>query len=237
MSTRDDILAAALRIFTEAGSRGATTRRIAAEAGVNEITLFRHFGSKELLLREALRFAGAGANVAGLPESPTDPAAELAWWCARQLDGLHAVRDLLRTAMAEQHSTPGAGEVACEVPSRMAAELAAYIRRLQAAGGADPEVDADGASSMLVGALFTDAVTRDLMQARYPVPRVTAAALYAGLLLRALAASGGGSPSSREGPAAAGGTPGVDPDGRPAREDGSPSGSGDDQPDLWGGLL
>ena len=46
MELRDRILEAAALVYAETGFRGATTRRIAERAGVNEITLFRHFGSK-----------------------------------------------------------------------------------------------------------------------------------------------------------------------------------------------
>jgi AcrR family transcriptional regulator len=51
---REQLLQAALRVYAVAGVRGATTRRIAHEAGVNEVTLLRHFGSKDTLLQEAL---------------------------------------------------------------------------------------------------------------------------------------------------------------------------------------
>ena len=55
MENRQRSLDAAARIYGEAGFRGATTRRIAAEAGVNEVTLFRIFGSKASLLAEAVQ--------------------------------------------------------------------------------------------------------------------------------------------------------------------------------------
>ncbi len=54
MSTEQRILEAALRIFASEGYTGATTRRIAEEANVAEVTLFRKFQSKENLLREVL---------------------------------------------------------------------------------------------------------------------------------------------------------------------------------------
>jgi AcrR family transcriptional regulator len=47
---RDRLLAAAARIFARDGLTGATTRAIAREAGVNEVTLFRHFQTKDRLL-------------------------------------------------------------------------------------------------------------------------------------------------------------------------------------------
>lgn len=48
--TRDRILTAARDVIAKKGKRGATTREIAEVAGVNEATLFRHFGTKEALL-------------------------------------------------------------------------------------------------------------------------------------------------------------------------------------------
>ncbi len=49
-STRERLLAAAARVYVRAGLTGATTREIAEEAGVNEVTLFRHFKNKDRLL-------------------------------------------------------------------------------------------------------------------------------------------------------------------------------------------
>jgi AcrR family transcriptional regulator len=53
--TRKKLLEATLRLISEKGYLGATTREIAKEAGVTEITLFRHFGSKERLFEEVLQ--------------------------------------------------------------------------------------------------------------------------------------------------------------------------------------
>lgn len=48
--TRDRLLKAAIEVFSTEGVVGATTREIARVAEVNEVTLFRHFKSKEQLL-------------------------------------------------------------------------------------------------------------------------------------------------------------------------------------------
>lgn len=50
--TRKKIMDVALRLFSESGYYSTPTKRIAQEAGVNELTLFRHFGSKEHLFQE-----------------------------------------------------------------------------------------------------------------------------------------------------------------------------------------
>jgi AcrR family transcriptional regulator len=52
--TRERIIDAAARTFSLEGIQGATTRHIAREASVNEVTLFRHFKSKEQLLGAVL---------------------------------------------------------------------------------------------------------------------------------------------------------------------------------------
>lgn len=52
--TRERILQAAAKLFYEQGFSATSTRLIAAEAGVNEVTLFRRFGSKEKLLEEII---------------------------------------------------------------------------------------------------------------------------------------------------------------------------------------
>jgi AcrR family transcriptional regulator len=52
--TRQRLLEATLKLISEKGYLGSTTREIALEAGVTELTLFRHFGTKEKLFEELL---------------------------------------------------------------------------------------------------------------------------------------------------------------------------------------
>ena len=53
-NTEQKILDAAVKVFSSDGYAGATTRKIAQEANVTEVTLFRKFQSKENLLKEVL---------------------------------------------------------------------------------------------------------------------------------------------------------------------------------------
>jgi AcrR family transcriptional regulator len=164
MTVRDQLLAAAARVYAEAGYRGATTRRIAQEAGVNEITLFRHFGSKQSLLHEAVARAGGLRTDTLLPEDPVDPAAELLRWATSHIADLHEHRSLIRTCLGELEARPGLVSSSLESPSAQAAEaLAVYLRRLRERRLAGAGFDEHVASAMLMGTLFGDAMGRDVV--------------------------------------------------------------------------
>lgn len=49
--TSKKIMKVALKLFSEQGYYPTTTKQIAEEAGVNELTIFRHFGSKSNLFQ------------------------------------------------------------------------------------------------------------------------------------------------------------------------------------------
>jgi AcrR family transcriptional regulator len=62
--TKRRILQAAELVFSRDGFQGATTREIAREAGVNEVTIFRHFHTRKELLGATLeRGCAACANL------------------------------------------------------------------------------------------------------------------------------------------------------------------------------
>src|SRR6476646_2662442 len=81
--TRQRLLDAAFQVCSERGLHGATTREIADVAQVTEVTLFRHFGSKEKLIAALFEHV-----VATLTESLNEAEA----------DGQDLERDLLRYA-------------------------------------------------------------------------------------------------------------------------------------------
>lgn len=57
MERREQILMAAWGVLAQVGYEKITTRRIAEAAGINIATLHYHFGSKEAVLTETLRYA------------------------------------------------------------------------------------------------------------------------------------------------------------------------------------
>jgi len=61
--TEKKILLAATKLFSESGYSGVSTRKIAEQAGVNEITLFRYFKSKSNLLQSVIKYFAVEGNI------------------------------------------------------------------------------------------------------------------------------------------------------------------------------
>jgi AcrR family transcriptional regulator len=196
----EQLLTAALKVFAEAGTRGATTRRIAQEAGVNEVTLFRHFGSKEALIRQAVSSTNEGVMLNRLPEHPVDAEQELLAWARLHYQFLFSIRSFIRIGMAEFLEHPDVTMETCRFPVRIANDLHDYLTRLRAEGLAGGEWNARAAASMLMGALFADAMGRDVMPARYPYSQRDAVKHYVSMFLCAIGVNNAAPPARKSRP-------------------------------------
>jgi AcrR family transcriptional regulator len=193
MDIRERILQAAARVYAQHGFRGATTRLIAIEAGVNEVTLFRTFGSKAALFEAMMQSQAASLPVPELPDAPADPQAELTPWCAALLGHMRQWRSIIRKSFGELEERPEAANLMCEGPNCAAEALAAYVTRLQLTGIADETADVATAVSMFISSMFGDAVGRDVLPPdAFPQPEEEAPARYVNVFLRAVGALGAG---------------------------------------------
>ncbi len=186
MTVRDQLLDAAARLYAEAGYRGATTRRIAGQAGVNEVTLFRHFGSKDALIKEAITRAGLSGVTDLLPHIPRDPFREIRDWARAHIGELRERRSLIRTCMGEIEQHPGIFSEQNSPPAVAAKALCQYLCRLREAGLAKAQFDETAASALLMGALFADAMGRDIMPDLYRNEPEQALDEYVRLFLRSI---------------------------------------------------
>lgn len=174
MEVRDKILEAAVTAYSEFGY-GATTRRVADLAGVNEVTLFRHFGSKSALMDEALtHFLRRLADTdRPLPSVPVEPERELREWALAFHARLHAARHFLRRAIGAIEARQHDAAEAMKASMCAEEELERYVGALDAHGWlralAVPDderaVHLHAAQGMLFGGLFGDALWRDFMPA------------------------------------------------------------------------
>ena len=185
-SARGKLLAAAARVFEMRGATGATTRQIAEEAGVNEVTLFRLFGSKDALLDAAIHQQVARERPTPLPEVPVDPESEVTLWCASELARLNRSGGLLRQCFAEREGRGDHVQEAGGVMAGCATVLRGYTERLAASDIVSCK-ECDAAVSMLVSTIVADALVRGDVPDVYRVPLDEAPRRYAQAFLRALA--------------------------------------------------
>lgn len=183
---RHRILAAAARVYAQYGFRGATTRLIAAEAGVNEVTLFRTFGSKAELLQAMLQFKVSADSAPAIAGDLNDPETKITEWCGSLLEHLRGHAQVIRKTIAEAEERPDSACAACEGSNSAGASLYLYVERLREAGLADPDSDLRTAVSMFMSAMFGDALYRDVMPDVFPQPVESAPAKYVQTFLRAV---------------------------------------------------
>jgi AcrR family transcriptional regulator len=186
MDIRDRILDAAKKVYAQHGFRGATTRLIAIEAGVNEVTLFRTFGSKAALFEALMQAHVAASPIPDLPDIPVDASREMTEWCAAILHHLRENRSLIRTSFGEIEDRPAAAVSMCEGPNCAGAILSGYAQRLQSMGIAASDADTSTAVAMLMSSMIGDAISRDVMPSAFPQPESEAPARYVGVFMRAL---------------------------------------------------
>lgn len=189
MDVREQLLEAAVKVFANAGFRGATTRRIAQEAGVNEVTLFRQFGSKEGLILEAvLRSIERLRDEAVLPAIPSDPAAELLDWTRRHFEFVLRNHRLIKAAMADAQSHPDMACIGDRIGTSTELSLRTYLECLREGGLCASDVDVEVASNVLSGVVFADAMGRDVHPQCYPYSADEAPQRYVAFFLRAIGA-------------------------------------------------
>ena len=156
---RQLLISAAARVFARDGLDGATTRAISREAGVNEVTLFRNFGTKEHLIEAVV------GSVFGMAKAPaaddgaargTSLRADLAQFARRYEELLEDNLPLVRTMIGEIHRHADCQQEALKGifwPMR-----AALVERLRAAcksGEARPGLNPALAADLLAGMIFS----------------------------------------------------------------------------------
>ncbi len=187
-NARQRLLDAAREVFAQFGAAGATTRRIAEVAGVNEVTVFRLFHSKEELLDEAARVHVTGEHAMPLPQPPRHPERELTAWCAREIERLRASRTFILQCLSEECAHPELGEFGALPMAQGAEELGRYVDQLAHDGRIKHPNDRAAAMTMFLGAMYADALGRPTLPGVVTIPQDQAPAMYVRLFLRSLGA-------------------------------------------------
>lgn len=164
--THQRIVAAAARVFARHGLAGATTRAIATEAGVNEVTLFRHFRTKDRLLAAVVgqQFGSTDRDetAAALPVT-SDLRADLLEHGRRFTQLLEQNLPLVRTMLGEIHHRHRDQEtqVFRGIFHPIKAAILARIAIAQKNGELRNDIGAAVLSDLFGGMIFTGVIRRD----------------------------------------------------------------------------
>lgn len=186
MAIRESLLDVTARLYAEHGWLGTTTRRIAEAAGVNEVTLFRQFGSKESLLVEAIQHAAGDHAVARLPEMPVRMAHELAAWGVIHHRSIREMSGIIRSCLAEWEQRPALAPKVCNGGLLAVADVIRYLGIARQRRMIAPAGSIEAAAVMLVHAIFMDAMTRNIMPATRLGSAEETISSFVSLLLRGL---------------------------------------------------
>ncbi len=156
-STRERLLDAAADTFGRDGIQGATTREIARQAGVNEVTLFRHFKSKEQLLREVLQ-RGLASEVAIMDQHSSwkeDLRDSMEKYARHYYSHMEKKKGLARAFLAEGQMLPKPMQsMIAEVIRPVRERLVLILADAQQAGVVRNDVDVECALDAFKNALY-----------------------------------------------------------------------------------
>ena len=166
--TRDRILEATLELISEKGYLGATTREIALQAGVSELTLFRKFGNKQKLFEEVLNtftfLPRLKELVREVEDLPVEQALETIG--IRFLKTLKERKRFVRIMLTEINTYPDQVRKAySQTIEDMGQTLRGYLAEMQA-GGQLRDVHLDMAALFFLRTLFTTFMNAEILNRR-----------------------------------------------------------------------
>lgn len=167
--TRARLLKAATEVFATAGISGATTREIARVAGVNEVTLFRHFQSKEQLLGAVVQQTTVQVEALADQDEWTGnlhiDLVNYAWLYNNMLEEQEA---LIRMFIGEAKRHPEAAlRVLREAVLPLHEKLIVYLRNGIEQGNVRPDIDFLPTVDLFTGMLLSGILRRNAA----PTPR------------------------------------------------------------------
>lgn len=134
--TSNRIIEAFIELFRDCGYKGATTRAVAERAGVNEVTIFRHFKNKKGLMDAALQ------SISYSPFLEKKINEEMVWNLEQDLwviaEGYHeymdTIKDLVLIGMREADMFPELNEILVQIPKQLKANLVSYFSEMKRIG-------------------------------------------------------------------------------------------------------
>jgi len=158
MSSREKIVQSALRLFAAQGLTATTTKEIAERAGVNEVTLFRQFGSKQGLLLAVLQEAPVIEAMQAALSDIEGANSPVVAYGSTSLELLGRVPELVRSLIGETSQSPLENQQALGQALRQAnQQTVGYLRGAQVTcSGLSVEELASLLNTLIVGYAVMD---------------------------------------------------------------------------------
>jgi AcrR family transcriptional regulator len=153
---RDELLAAAARVFAEKGFAAASMQELAEAMALKPTALYHYFASKDELLAEVVTKAHTEAwqSVSRAVAATNDPRQALGAFVESLTAWAAGRRSEASLLLQAQPLTEGAGRDAVQKASAAYRDCATeLVRRGQASGGLKGDVDPELASAAIIGAV------------------------------------------------------------------------------------
>ncbi len=163
--TRQRIIQGAAQAFAQKGYDGATTRAIAQAAGVNEVTLFRHFGSKKNLFLAMISQRSPLRSVKEALENQLtgDYRQDLLTIGNQYMTTMLQQRKEILMSLCAAEQLPEMREVIAQMPAQLRQVLGECLQRHMVSGSAR-EINPQIAAQAFFGMLFAFAISQGVLE-------------------------------------------------------------------------
>ena len=159
--TADRIIEAAIQLISEKGYTAATTKAIADLAQVNEVTIFRHFGNKQGILKTIVdKFSYNPILQKMIREEVTwDLETDLKHFSMKYFEYMMSIKDLVMIGFKESMQFPEISNEIANVPLLFKNELIHYFEEMHHKGKIR-EVNYEAAALSLIALNFGHFISR-----------------------------------------------------------------------------
>jgi len=165
LNTEDKIINASIVLFSQKGYTAVTTKEIAKEAGVSEMTLFRHFESKHNLFERSFeKFVFSSKFMALFESLEWDLERDLNKICSSYQEVLYKNRKIILMHLKNEELNPHFNTMLFKFPNEFKKLLSRYFEEMRNRGAIveNPETLAVSFLATNFGLFFTSLVMNEL---------------------------------------------------------------------------
>lgn len=135
-STSERIIQAFIELFRDYGYKGTTTRAVAERAGVNEVTIFRHFVNKKGIMEAALQSVSYHPKLEKIiHEQMTWNLEHDLWVIAESYQTyMEKIKDLVLIGLREADMFPELNETIVQIPKQLKESMVLYFTEMNRRG-------------------------------------------------------------------------------------------------------